>query len=102
MVFAWLRGMTRAWVRGDSASQPALLPADPADLLPADRRAWAVLGFVAELDLSEFVAAYRVDGRGRPPYDPAMMVALVSTPTRRASSPARASPRRAWTIWARG
>jgi transposase len=69
--------MTRAWIRGDSASQPALLPADPADLLPAGHRAWAVLAFVAELDLSEFVAAYRADGRGRPPYDPAMMLALV-------------------------
>jgi transposase len=69
--------MTRAWIRGDAASQPALLPADPADLLPAGHRAWAVLAFVAELDLSEFVAAYRADGRGRPPYDPAMMLALI-------------------------
>jgi len=32
---------------------------------------------VAEMDLDVFYAAYRVDGRSRPPYDPAMMVALL-------------------------
>ena len=30
-----------------------------------------------EMDLEAFYAAYRVDGRSRPPYDPAMMVALL-------------------------
>ena len=29
------------------------------------------------MDLEAFYAAYRVDGRSRPPYDPAMMVALL-------------------------
>jgi Transposase domain (DUF772) len=32
---------------------------------------------VAEVDLEAFYAACRVDGRCRPPYDPAMMVALL-------------------------
>jgi transposase len=36
-----------------------------------------VIDAVAEMDLDEFYAAYRVDGRSRPPYDPAMMVALL-------------------------
>ena len=39
--------------------------------------AWFVLDVVAELDLGEFVAAYRSDGRGGAAYEPAMMVALV-------------------------
>jgi transposase len=36
-----------------------------------------VLELVGELDLSAFTAAYRADGRGRPPYDPKMMIALI-------------------------
>src|SRR5436190_17171190 len=32
---------------------------------------------VGELDMSRFVAAYRADGQGQAPYDPAMMLALV-------------------------
>ena len=32
---------------------------------------------VAEMDLDSFYAAYRQDGRSRPAYDPAMMVALL-------------------------
>jgi hypothetical protein len=28
---------------------------------------------VAVMDLEAFYAAYRIDGRSRPPYDPAMM-----------------------------
>ena len=39
--------------------------------------AWFVIDAVAEMDLEAFYAAYRVDGRSRPPYDPAMMVALL-------------------------
>ena len=43
----------------------------------ASGTSWFVIDAVAELDLEAFYAAYRVDGRGRPPYDPAMMVALL-------------------------
>lgn len=61
----------------DRGTQPVLLPTDARDLLAADHAAWAYLGLVEELDLTAFCAAYRADGRGRPPYDPAMMVALL-------------------------
>ena len=32
---------------------------------------------VGEMDLEKFYGGYRADGRSRPPYDPAMMVALL-------------------------
>jgi transposase len=38
---------------------------------------WFVIDAVGEMDLEAFYGAYRVDGRSRPPYDPAMMVALL-------------------------
>jgi len=44
--------------------------------LPPGHLAWQVLGAVGELDLSGFTAAYRADGQGQAPYDPAMMLAL--------------------------
>jgi transposase len=61
----------------DRGGQPVLLPVDVRDLLPADHPAWTFMSIVDELDLAAFHAAYRADGRGRPPYDPAMMVALL-------------------------
>jgi transposase len=45
--------------------------------LPAGHLAWQVTGAVGELDLSGFTAAYRADGQGQAPYDPAVMLALV-------------------------
>ncbi len=45
--------------------------------LPPGHLTWQVLGAVGELDLSGFTAAYRADGQGQAPYDPAMMLALV-------------------------
>jgi hypothetical protein len=39
----------------------------------SDHLVWTVLDSVDELDLSEFYAAYRADGRSRPAYDPRMM-----------------------------
>jgi len=69
--------VTRAWIDGDQVDQPALLAVDVRDLLPVGHRVWDVLELVAELDVSAFVAAYRADGRGRRPYDPRMMLALV-------------------------
>jgi transposase len=45
--------------------------------LPPGHLTWQVLGAVGELDLSGFAAAYRADGQGQAPYDPAMMLALV-------------------------
>ena len=45
--------------------------------LPPGHLTWQVTGAVGELDLSGFTAAYRADGQGQAPYDPAMMLALV-------------------------
>ena len=53
------------------------MPPDVREWLPPRHLAWFVIDAVAEMDLDAFYAAYRVDGRSRPPYDPAMMVALL-------------------------
>src|SRR5919198_1384015 len=57
--------------------QSFLMPPDIREWLPARHLAWFVIDAVAEMNLEAFYAAYRVDGRSRPPYDPAMMVALL-------------------------
>jgi hypothetical protein len=43
------------------------------DWVAQDHLAWTVLAAVEEMDLSAFYGAYRVDGHGRPAYDPLMM-----------------------------
>ena len=53
------------------------MPPDVREWLPERHLAWFVIDAVGEMDLDAFYAAYRVDGRSRPPYDPAMMVALL-------------------------
>lgn len=45
--------------------------------LPEGHLAWRMTGVVRELDLSALYGAYREDGQGQAPYDPAMMLALV-------------------------
>jgi transposase len=55
----------------------ALLPVDVAALLPADHLVFDILVQVERFDLSEFEGAYRVDGRGRPPYHPRVILALI-------------------------
>ena len=57
--------------------QSFLMPPDVREWLPERHLAWFVIDAVGEMDLEPFYAAYRVDGRCRPPYDPAMMVALL-------------------------
>jgi transposase len=57
--------------------QVLLLPPDLSEWLPAGHLARFVIEMVDELDLSGIYAYYRVDGRGRPAHDPAMMVALL-------------------------
>jgi transposase len=57
--------------------QSFLMPPDVREWLPERHLAWFVIDAVSEMDLDAFYAAYRVDGRSRPPYDPAMMVALL-------------------------
>lgn len=56
--------------------QAAFLPLDARDVLPKDHLVWEVIDQVAEFDMTPFLAAYRSDGVGRPPYHPAVMVAL--------------------------
>src|SRR5258705_13806575 len=41
--------------------------------LPPDHLAWQVIEVTGQLDLAGFAAAYRADGQGQAPYDPAMM-----------------------------
>ncbi|MGI8712062.1 MAG: transposase, partial [Solirubrobacteraceae bacterium] len=38
---------------------------------------WTVLGAVEQMDLARFRAAYRLGAAGRPPFDPAVLVALL-------------------------
>src|SRR6186997_2725167 len=57
--------------------QPFLLPPDVRDWLPEDHFVWFVLDAVERIDMAAFYAAYRRDGRCRPAYEPAMMLALL-------------------------
>src|SRR5437763_13653250 len=57
--------------------QSFLMPPDVREWLPPRHRAWFVIDAVAEMDLDACYGAYRVDGRSRPPDDPAMMVGLL-------------------------
>src|SRR3954462_13529650 len=57
--------------------QSFLMPPDLREWLAAGPLAWFVIDAVGEMKLDPFYAAYRVDGRSRPAYDPAMMVALL-------------------------
>src|SRR3954468_8255353 len=57
--------------------QSFLMPPDVREWLPENRLAWFVIDAVGEMNLDVFYSAYRVDGRARPAYDPAMMVALL-------------------------
>src|SRR3954469_12740708 len=57
--------------------QSFLMPPDVREWLSEDHLAWFVIDAVGEMNLDAFYAAYRHDGRSRPPYDPAMMVALL-------------------------
>src|SRR3954467_2725246 len=68
--------MAQRFVGGDR-EQSFLMPPDVRDWLPEGHFAWFVLDAVAAMDLGEFYAGYRDDGRCRPPYEPSMMVALL-------------------------
>jgi transposase len=64
-------------VREVDRDQLWLMPPSVADWLPEDHLAFFVLDVVAELDLAEFYAELREDGRGGVSYDPAMMLAVL-------------------------
>jgi transposase len=65
------------WFRPVDRDQGCLLPADLRSWLPPGHLAWQVIEVTGQLDLSGFAAAYRADGQGQAPYDPAMMTALL-------------------------
>jgi transposase len=69
-------GMAQRFIACDR-EQSFLMPPDVREWLPANHLAWFVIDAVDEMNLDAFYAAYRFDGRSRPPYDPAMMVALL-------------------------
>jgi transposase len=54
------------------------MPPSVRDWVPDGHLVWMVLDAVGELDLSAFYCAYRMDGHGRPAYEPSMMVALLT------------------------
>jgi transposase len=62
---------------GVDRDQVFLMPPSVRDWVPEDHLVWTVLDTVGELDLSAFYAVFRVDGHGRPAYEPSMMVALL-------------------------
>src|SRR3954470_21967646 len=62
---------------GVDRDQVFLMPPSVRDWVPEDHLLWTVLDTVGELDLSAFYAVFRVDGHGRPAYEPSMMVGLL-------------------------
>jgi transposase len=68
--------MGRRFVACDR-EQSFLMPPDVREWLPEGHLAWFVIDAVEEIDLDAFYVAHRQDGRSRPAYDPAMMVALL-------------------------
>ena len=79
----WGRGTTRSVVEGAATfrpwtiDQPLLLPPSVQDFVGEDHLARFILALVLEpLDLGEIEAAYASE-RGQPPFDPAMMTALL-------------------------
>ncbi len=71
-----LSGMDKTF-RPANLDQPLLLPADLREWLPQGDLALYVSDVVDALDLSAIYDSYAGDGRGQPPYDPAMMVKLL-------------------------
>lgn len=68
--------MAFRYVGGDR-DQLFLMPVSMLDWLEEGHLAWFVLDVVERVDTARFHARYRLDGPGRPPYDPEMMLALL-------------------------
>jgi transposase len=81
---------------GGDREQVFLMPPLVTDWVPEDHLVWTVLEAVGELDLSGFYAAYRVDGHGRPAYEPSMTSRCCSTRMRAGTGPRAGSSARAW------
>lgn len=57
--------------------QLLMFPPSLRDWVPEGDLSWFVLDAVEQMDLSEFYAVYREDGKGGKAYEPSMMVALL-------------------------
>jgi transposase len=71
---------------GCDREQVFLMPPSLRDWVPEGHLLWTVLDAVAEVELSAIYADYRDGGRGRPTYEPALMVALLARMTAMISS----------------
>jgi transposase len=69
--------MTRVLVGSDLGAQPAMVALDAREQLPAGHVVFGLIENMRRVDMSAFEAAYRLDGVGRPPYDPRMVVTLL-------------------------
>jgi transposase len=72
---------------GCDREQAFLMPPSLREWVPEDHLVWTILEAVEEMDLSGFCADYRADGRGRPAYDPKVIVALLLYAYARAIAP---------------
>jgi transposase len=82
VVAVWVAGhgtilLVRRWIHTAGIGEVALVPEDMRRWLPPGHLAWKMIAAVGRLDLSELVAAYRADGQGQAPYDPAMMLTVI-------------------------
>jgi transposase len=68
--------MAYNFLRSDR-DQPFLLPPDLRDWLPEGHLAWFVRDVVDQLDLGQFLRAYRADGHGHPAYDPKTLLGVL-------------------------
>jgi hypothetical protein len=62
---------------GVDREQVFLMPPSVREWVPEGHLVWTVLDAVGVLDLSAIYADYRDDGRGRPAYEPSVMVAVL-------------------------
>lgn len=69
--------MTRVLLGSDFGTQPAILALDARDQLPAGHVVFGLIENMRRFDMSAFEVAYRLDGVGRPPYDPRVIVTLL-------------------------
>jgi transposase len=69
--------VTRVLVGSDLGAQPAILALDVRDQLPAGHVVFGLIENMRRVDMSAFGAAYRLDGVGRPPYDPRVIVTVL-------------------------
>jgi transposase len=81
---------------GCDRGQLLLMPPSLTEWLPENHLVWTVLGAVEQMNLDRFNDAYRLGGAGRPPFDPAVMVALLMYAYARGNRSSRGIERACW------